>query len=121
AELAGSMALATVLALLGTTLLEAVVLRSTDLAAIGTYFFLAVATSWVVLLTAKVFGQSRGDNWRRRTIMMCAGVLVALLALWITGWMPHGTAEAVQDDRDPLCFSFLPPGTGLAEGAGYIS
>ncbi len=121
AELAGSMALATVLSLLGTTLWEAVVLRSTDLAEIGTYFFMAVATSWVVLLTGKVFAQSRGDNWRRRTIMMCMGVLVALLALWITGWMPHGTAEAVTDDRDPWCFSFLPPGTGLAEGAGYVS
>ncbi len=121
AELAGSMALATVLSLLGTTLWEAVVLRSTDLAEIGNYFFLAVATSWTVLLTGKVFAQSRGDNWRRRTIMMCMGVLVALLALWITGWVPHGTTEAVIDDRDPWCFSFLPPGTGLAEGAGYVS
>jgi hypothetical protein len=53
--------------------------------------------------------------------MMFLGVLVGMGALWANGWVPRLRGEAGPDLPEGLFFaSLLPPGSGLAEGAGYL-
>jgi hypothetical protein len=120
AELSGSMALAAVFALLGTTLWASVG-RMQNLTDMGTVFFLTVAASWAVLVPGKVWAYHRGDSWRRRLVMMFLGVLIGMGALWVNGWVPKVPGETGADPGDGWFFaSLLPAGTGLAEGASYV-
>jgi hypothetical protein len=119
AELSGSMALAAVFGLLGTALWASV--AGGPISDLGTVYFLTVATSWAVLVPGKVWSTHRGDSWRRRLVMMFLGVLVGMGALWANGWVPRLRGEAGPDLPEGLFFaSLLPPGSGLAEGAGYL-
>ncbi len=123
-ELSGSLALAAVFALLGVTLWAALGQATnftpvpSDLPSdIGWIFFLTVASSWAVLVPAKLWGGKRGDSWGRRLVMMFLGVIVGLAALWLRGWGPGMTlaGEAAKP------WGALLPGRGLAEGANYVS
>jgi hypothetical protein len=119
-ELSGSLALAAVFALLGTTLWASVG-QIQQLNDIGTVFFLTVATSWAVLVPGKMWAYRRGDSWRRRLVMMFLGVMIGLGALWVNGWVPRMRGEPGPEVHEDLVFiSLLPAGTGLAEGAAYV-
>jgi hypothetical protein len=87
-ELSGSMALATVLALLLVTLYAAL-RRDSNMYEIGSLFFLTVGISWVVLVPSKFWDGRAGDSASRRLVMMVLGVVVGLGALWLNGLAPH--------------------------------
>jgi hypothetical protein len=117
-ELAGSMALAAVFALLATTLWASIG-QMQNLTEAGTIFFLTVATTWAVLVPAKLWAYRRGDSWRRRLVMMFMGVLVGAGSLWVNGWVPRGPGEAAAQSNWPA--DWLPgSGGALAEGAAYV-
>jgi hypothetical protein len=119
-ELSGSLVLAVVFALLG-TLLWASIGHIQDWPESGMIFFLTVATSWAVMIPAKLWAYHRGDSWRRRLVMMFLGALVGAGALWINGWVPTLSGQAAAaPQREWLFESLLPAGTGLAEGAAYV-
>ncbi|MCC6421348.1 MAG: serine/threonine protein kinase [Gemmataceae bacterium] len=84
AELCGSMAMAALLAAL-LCILWAAVRRTNDLAEIGSYFYLTVATCWAVLVPAKLWTTRVEDSWRRRVVLMCLGVLIGVGAIWLEG------------------------------------
>ncbi len=110
-ELAGSMALSAVFALLA-TILWASVGQMQNMTEAGTIFFLTVATSWAVLVPSKLWAYRRGDSWRRRLVMMFLGVLV-------DGWVP-GAAGASLPPGHWLSALGLGTETSLAEGAAYV-
>jgi eukaryotic-like serine/threonine-protein kinase len=119
-ELAGSMALAAIFALLATTLWASIG-QMQNLTEAGTIFFLTVATSWAVLVPSKLWAYHRGDSWRRRLVMMFLGVVVGAGSLWISGWTPGGTAKAEEPGTWLSTASLLPgSGTALAEGSAYV-
>jgi hypothetical protein len=119
-ELSGAMALSAVFALLGTTLWAALC-RMQNWADIGTVFFLTVATCWAVLVPGKMWAYHKGDSWMRRLVMMFLGVMVGLGALWINGWVPKAPVDLGDGGEGGFFAALLPAGTGLAEGAAYIS
>ncbi len=57
---------------------------------VGTLFFLIVGVeSWAVLDPVQVLGEpARGDSWTRRVVLMVAGGLIGLTAVWLDGWSP---------------------------------
>ena len=83
-ELCGSLLMAAVLAGL-LCILWAGLRRPDDLAEIGSYFFLTVALSWVILIPAKLWTHRVHDSLARRVILMCLGLLVGMGALWLDG------------------------------------
>jgi hypothetical protein len=120
-ELAGSMALSVVLALL-TTLLWSALLRDGNLQPLGSLFFTTVAVCWAVLVPAKVWTLKAGDGWGRRLGMMVLGTLVGLGAMWLDGWTPRwgfgGSAAVGPGESVGL---LRPDGRGLVAGAGYLT
>jgi hypothetical protein len=119
-ELSGSMALAAVFALLGTTLWASIG-QMQNLTEAGTIFFLTVAASWAVLVPGKLWAYHKGDSWRRRLVMMFLGAAVGVGALWINGWVPRGPGEPRPDATDAwFPTALLPAGSALGEGAAYI-
>lgn len=116
-ELAGSMALSALFAVLTSTLWAAIG-RTDDWVGLGSLFFLTVGVCWSVLIPSKYWSAPRGDEWGRRLVMMGCGALVGLLALWLDGWTPRMSdwtgstdgAGTLAANRDVL-----------ATGAGYIS
>ncbi len=94
AELCGSLALATVLAAVATTLWAALGHGKLNHSAIGAEFFLTVATCWAILVPAKFWNNQRGDSWARRIIMTLLGVGVGLGAAWLDGWVPRSPTSA---------------------------
>jgi hypothetical protein len=121
AELSGSMALSVLFAFLGTALWTAVG-QAHDRADIGTVFFLTVAACWAVLVPGKVWAYHKGDSWMRRLVMMFLGVLVGLGALWVNGWVPQTAVDPGSPPSNGWLFaSLLPTGSGLTEGAAYVS
>jgi len=118
-ELAGSMVLSAIFALLATTLWASIG-QMQNMTEAGTIFFLTVATSWAVLVPSKLWAYQRGDSWRRRLVMMFLGVVVGLGALWINGWTSKVPGEATQP-HESWPIEWLPgAGTALAEGAAYV-
>jgi hypothetical protein len=67
------------------TLLWATVTRNREWADVAKYFFLAVSCSWAVLIPAAFWTNSVEESWKRRAVLLGAGVLVGLEALWIDG------------------------------------
>ncbi len=119
-ELSGSLALAAVFALLGTTLWASIG-QIQSLTDTGVIFFLTVATSWAVLIPAKLWAYRKGDSWRRRLVMMFLGALVGLGALWVNGWVPTLSSKPGPAPQPGWFFeSLLPAGTGLTEGGAYV-
>jgi hypothetical protein len=86
AELSGSLALATGLALAATVLWSALGHGSVTRTDVLEEFFLTVATCWAVLIPAKVWNNHRGDSWARRVVMMVLGLGIGAGALWLDGW-----------------------------------
>jgi eukaryotic-like serine/threonine-protein kinase len=82
AELCGSMASATVFALLA-SLVWAAVSSPENLAEIGTGFFLTVCSCWSVLVPAKMWPGRAEDSGSRRALQMLLGLGVGLAALWL--------------------------------------
>jgi hypothetical protein len=119
AELSGSMVLAVIFALLGSTLWYSLG-QFHNLADIGMVFFLTVATTWAVLIPGKVWAHRKGDPWRRRVVMMFLGVLIGVGALWLNGWVPAMRGEAGPTVQRGFLFDWPTSGNGLAEGAAYI-
>jgi hypothetical protein len=123
-ELAWSLALSAVLALLTTTIWAAVLrVGEWEWNWIESLFFTTVAVSWAVLIPAKFWAERVSDAWSRRLFMMLVGAGVGLGALWLDGWTPGGMRFArdltpVAAIDDPL----LAAGSGtVATGAGYVS
>jgi hypothetical protein len=103
AELAGSMALSAVLALM-LCIVWAAILRPSDLAKMGPYFFLTLAATWAVLVPAKLWTKRVDDSWQRRLVMMCLGVLIGGLAFWLEGYdlPPMLTQQAAAAEQTPV-------------------
>jgi len=98
AELVGSMSMSAVLALL-LCIVWAAVLRTNNVVKIAPCFFLTLACSWAVLVPAKLWTKSVNDSWRRRVTLMCLGILVGLLALWVEGYeLPTLVSPGVRAD-----------------------
>jgi eukaryotic-like serine/threonine-protein kinase len=112
AELSGSMTMAALVALL-LCIVWAAVLRTNDLGRIGPYYFLTVACSWAVLAPSKLWTTRMEDSWRRRVIMMCSGVMIGGLALWLEGFEAPAllAREARADQGGPnITVASLPAG-----------
>ena len=135
-ELCGSLSLTTLFAVISTLVVIALGRlsepsttgeREHEWLRMGSIFFLTVAVCWGVLIPAKLWTTSSGDDgkcrdfmyrmggyvqewrtrhgdcWKRRTTMLMVGVLVGLGALWIDGWLPQlPTAEAAIDSERPI-------------------
>lgn len=104
-ELAGSMALATLLAVVSTAIW--VGLSSMDLHRIQTaegwgqvwdklraIFFLSVSASWAILIPTKFWTKTAEESWGRRLALLGCGILVGAHSLWLSGWnLPHLMTE----------------------------
>jgi hypothetical protein len=106
-ELAGSMALSAVLVVL-LCIVWAAMLRPDPVAKMGPYFFLALASTWAVLVPAKLWTKRVEDSWQRRVVMMCLGVGIGALAFWLEGHElclvptpPPAPVEAVGTGGEP--------------------
>jgi eukaryotic-like serine/threonine-protein kinase len=110
AELSGSMAMAALVALL-LCIVWAAVIRTNDLARIAPYYFLTVACAWAVLAPSKLLWTTRlEDSWRRRVVMMCSGVCIGGLALWLEGFeMPALMAREARADQGSANISVAAP------------
>jgi eukaryotic-like serine/threonine-protein kinase len=84
-ELVGSMSMAAVVILL-LCIVWAALLRTNNLVKIAPCFFLTLACSWAILVPAKMWTTRVNDSWKRRVVLMCMGVLVGVLALWLEGY-----------------------------------
>jgi hypothetical protein len=84
-ELCGSLGMSALLAAV-LCILWAAVRRTNDLAEMGGYFFLTMACCWAVLIPAKIWATRVEDSWRRRLVLLCLGLGVGLLALWLEGY-----------------------------------
>jgi hypothetical protein len=117
-ELAGSLAMSAVFALVTTTVLAALPLNTdqhrTDLFKL---FFLTVGVSWAILIPTKIWSGKGGNEWLRRLVMASGGVLVGLLALWLDGWTPQalGFTGIASPDAAPV------QSLALATAAGFVS
>lgn len=121
AELAGSLALAPVLAGLMALVVAAVARRNADfnMAWIAHLYFLTVAVCWAVMIPAKLWSSGRADSWTRRIVMTSMGLLVGLEAMWLTGWTPVDGAGPLRpgvSDRVGL-----PYPDWFSMAAGYMS
>ena len=112
-ELAGSLAMSAVLALVTTTILAALGL-SDNIPAVGTLYFLTVAVCWAVLAPSKLWTARPGNEWLRRLVLTLCGAGVGLFALWLDGWSPHIPNLVAASDGPTTVSSFK-------AGAGYIS
>jgi hypothetical protein len=113
-ELAGSLAMAAVLAALSTVLWGAM-LHGPNGQLLGTLFFVTTGIAWAVLVPSKFWTLSRGDGWGRRLVLLGFGSLVGLGVLWLDGWTPHwppqpGDLGLVRSD-----------GRGLTGQFGYVA
>jgi hypothetical protein len=98
AELTGSMAMSALVALL-LCIVWAAVLRTNNLTRVAPYFFLTVACTWAVLAPAKLWTKQVEESWRRRVALMCFGVAVGVLALWLEGYdLPALVSSPVHGD-----------------------
>jgi hypothetical protein len=90
AELSGSMVLSVLFAGLGAILWTALS-RGSHVPDAGqkidlyNLFFLTVASTWAVLVPAKLWGSKRGSTWGRRVVMLVLGAAVGLQAYWLQG------------------------------------
>jgi hypothetical protein len=84
-ELSSSLVMATVLAALF-TVLWAALLRSNDVKESGICFFLTLTASWAVLVPAKCWTTRADDSWGRRVVLLCLGLTIGVLALWLDGY-----------------------------------
>jgi hypothetical protein len=82
AELCSSMAAASLFAALAATIWAAVSDRS-NVAQIGSGFFLTVACCWAVLVPAKLWGAEANDVRFRRLVQMLLGAGIGIAALWL--------------------------------------
>ncbi|MFL5342730.1 MAG: serine/threonine protein kinase [Gemmataceae bacterium] len=112
-EIAGSLALSALLALVTTTILAALKL-SDDVSAVGSLYFLTVAVCWAVLIPSKLWTARPGNEWLRRLVLTLCGAGVGLVALWLDGWTPHVPGFVSATDG-PIGM------TTFAAGAGYVS
>jgi hypothetical protein len=121
-ELATSLGLSAVMALLTTVIWSAVV-RPDDMRWMGTAYFLTVAVCWAVLIPSKLWGDRvRDDGWGRRMTLMGLGAGIGVFALWLDGWNlspkqfgqpfnpTFNTSRAAWSGRDAMW-----------TGAGYVS
>jgi hypothetical protein len=83
-ELCGSMLAAVLLAGLF-AIVGAALLRTNDVVRVGSYFFMAVACCWAVLVPSKFWSSRVEDSWKRRLVLMVLGVLIGLGTLWMDG------------------------------------
>src|SRR5262249_48608351 len=121
-ELAGSMAIAAVIALLA-TILCAAVFGDGNVALLGSLFLTTVALCWAVLVPAKFWTRPSGDPWSRRLLMTGLGALIGAGTMWINGWSPSlldSTAGPIASPRD-FTRRLLTDSHGVAVSAGYIA
>jgi hypothetical protein len=116
AELAQSMAMSAIFAAMTTALLAALNFTN-NFNAIGTLFFMTVAVCWAVLIPSKFWAGKPGDEWMRRIVLIFAGALVGLLALWLDGWTLEGHSFRMLAASDSIAHSTL----GLNTGAAFVS
>jgi hypothetical protein len=124
-ELAGSLAVTPILAALFAILFAAIA----PAAHFGTtwsfaFFFLTVAVTWAVLIPAKFWTSRTHESWSRRLVMLGMGLMVGLVAIWLSGWVPHAPlsppATAASVEQDASVWSFLST-SEIATAARYLS
>jgi hypothetical protein len=122
-ELCGSMVLTGLFAGLATAAWAAVA-QMHDVSAIGSIFFLTVATCWAILVPAKFWTSQRGDSWTRRVVMMVLGGMVGLGALWLDGWaspMPPSEAEPAAVGQTVALTAMMSTNEALPKLAEHLS
>lgn len=119
-ELAGSMAIAAILALLA-TVLSAAVLGNARLGLLGSLFFTTVLVCWSVLIPAKFWTNKSGDGWGRRLVMMNFGALIGLVTMWLNGWSPSIGEPGPISSPGEFANRLLTDSRGLASSARYIA
>jgi hypothetical protein len=144
-ELAGSMFLAVILALLAT--LPWVSLLGGNRALLGPLFFVTVAVSWAVLVPTKFWEPHlrgawlltrqrarksdslpdpvatlpySGDGIGRRLCLASLGLLIGLGTLWLNGWNPHWDRDSTVAPGDSYGLALIGE-HGFTAAAGYLS
>jgi hypothetical protein len=121
-ELAGSMAIAAVIALLA-TILCAAVFGDGNPALLGSLFFTTVVLSWSVLVPGKFWTSASSDAWGRRLAMMGLGALIGVGTMWINGWSPSLADPSAGPIGSPSEFThrLLTDSRGIAASARYVA
>lgn len=120
-ELSGSLALAVILAAVGTAGWAAF-MHNQSSADLGSIFLVTVGACWAVLVPTKFWTAPVEDSWTRRMALLASGCAVALLALWVEGWTLDGAdnvggrAGATQSTR----IGGVVVAAGLSEAAAYL-
>src|SRR5262249_47604377 len=115
-ELCTSLTMAAVLAALF-TILWAALLRSTDIKESAVCFFLTLTASWAVLVPAKCWTTRADDSWGRRVVLLCLGLGIGVLALWLDGYQFPGVLTARAEDAAAV--GGPEEGTGSAMPTGH--
>jgi hypothetical protein len=122
AELCTSLVLSTLLAGLF-TMLWAALLQTNDITVIGRYFFLGLASCWALLIPAQLWTRRTSESLSRRAGLMCLGLLVGMLALWLEGYDvamllgPTPAVESVAQAQGPRAA----PGVNVVNGSHSTS
>ncbi len=71
-------------------------------------FLQTVGASWLVLILSKFWGEQKGDDWRRRIIMLLCGAGLGYGVLWldggISGFLPEPNSSQSEGSR-PAVFT----------------
>jgi hypothetical protein len=121
-ELAGSMAIAAVIALLATVLWAAVI-GNPRVGLLGSLFFSTVLISWCILVPSKFWTRSAGDGWGRRLVLMGLGALVGVVTMWLNGWTPAQSEidrYHMETASEPV-HRGIPQSLGLSSSARYVA
>jgi len=120
AELCGSLGLATMVAAV-VSILWAVPGEMKNLTDIGSFFFQTILVCWGVLIPAKLWGNSKGDSWKRRFAMLGVGALIGGAALWLNGYLPRTMPVEISQSlaQTPHVEAAMPTGN-LMQVASYL-
>ena len=79
------------------SVLWGLLIRTSDVAILGQFFFLSVVTTWSVLAASRFWSKRVPESLSRRAALMFVGGLVGVFALWISGQpVPELIAGVVQ-------------------------
>jgi eukaryotic-like serine/threonine-protein kinase len=131
----GSMLLCALVLSMVLSMAWALVFQQGDWRVLAPTCFLALASSWALLIPGKLWTNSVDESWQRRLSLMGLGLGIGLLALWLEGYrlpipglvdnadaldpVPRGPAPDVR--RHPFFEALYPPNHTLPVLACYLS
>src|SRR5262249_38162801 len=63
------------------------------------------------------------ESWGRRLVMLVCGSIIGLHALWLDGWVPHGSTVSPESEQSAALFPVLalPTEQDMAEATAYLA